>query len=121
MELAGDIGQFRFLIRDRDAKLTDSFDVVFGSGGIRVLRTAVRALRANASAERWVGTVRREVLDRMLIMGRRQLETVLAGYVAHNDDHRPHHALGQAAPLGSPYRLLQQRTCRSCGSIDSAG
>jgi putative transposase len=99
MDLGDRVGQFRFLIRDRDTKFTDSFDAVFGSEGIGILRTPVRAPRANAFAERWVGTVRRELLDRMLILGRRQLETVLAGYVAHYNQHRPHRALGQAAPL----------------------
>jgi putative transposase len=63
--------------------------------------TPVRAPRANAYAERWVGTVRREVLDRMLILGCRQLRAVLAEYVDHYNVHRPHRALGQAAPLGS--------------------
>jgi transposase InsO family protein len=101
MDLGEHIGKFRFLIRDRDAKFTDSFDAVFGSEGIRILRTPVLATRANAFAERWVGTVRRELLDRMLMLGRRQLETVLAGYVAHYNEHRPHRALGQAAPLGA--------------------
>src|SRR6266700_2945797 len=72
---------------------------VFSSEGIRILRTPVLAPRANAFAERWVGTVRRELLDRMLVVGRGQLETVLAGYVAHYNEHRPHRALGQAAPL----------------------
>jgi putative transposase len=93
------VGQFRFLLRDRDAKFTDSFDVVFGSEGVRILRTPVRAPRANAFAERWVGTVRREVLDRLLVVGQRQLEAVLAGYVAHYNEHRPHRALRQAPPL----------------------
>jgi putative transposase len=64
-----------------------------------VLRTPVRAPRANAYAERWVGTVRREVLDRMLIVGCRQLRSVLAEYVDHYNGHRPHRALGQAPPL----------------------
>jgi putative transposase len=99
MDLGDRVGQFRFLIRDRDAKFTDSFDAVFGSEGIRILRTPVLAPRANAFAERWVGTVRRELLDRMLIVGQRQLKTVLAGYVAHYNQHRPHRALGQASPL----------------------
>ena len=62
--------------------------------GIKVLRTPVRAPRANAYAERWVGTVRREVLDRMLIVGCRQLRSVLAEYVDHYNGHRPHRALG---------------------------
>jgi putative transposase len=65
-----------------------------------VLHTPVRAPRANAYAERWVGTVRREVLDWMLILGCRQLRSVLAEYVDHYNRHRPHRALGQAPPLG---------------------
>jgi putative transposase len=72
IELADRVGRFRFLLRDRDTKFTDAFDAVFAGEGIRVLRTPVRAPRANAYAERWVGTVRREVLDRMLIFGCRQ-------------------------------------------------
>ncbi len=66
-----------------------------------MLLTPVRAPRANAYAERWVGTVRREVLDRMLIYGRRHLERVLGEYVAHYNVHCPHRALGPAPPLGS--------------------
>jgi putative transposase len=101
MDLADRVGNFRFLIRDRDRKFTDSFDAVFGSEGIRTLLTPVGVPQANAFAERWVGTVRRELLDRMLTVGRRQLETMLAGYVAHYNEHRPHRALGQAAPLAA--------------------
>jgi len=99
MELADHIQHFKFLVRDRDAKFTDAFDAVFASEGIRILRTPVRAPRANAFAERWVGTVRRELLDRMLIMGRRHLQRALSVYVAHYNEHRPHRALGQASPL----------------------
>jgi hypothetical protein len=97
MELEDCVGRFRFLLRDRDAKFTAAFDTVFAAEGITVLR----APRANAYAERWVGTVRREVLDRMLIMGCRQLRSVLADYADHYNGHRPHRALGQAPPLGS--------------------
>jgi putative transposase len=101
MELDERVGRFRFLLRDRDTKFTAAFDAVFTAEGIRVLRTPVRAPRANAYAERWVGTVRRELLDRMLILGCRQLRSVLAEYVDHYNSHRPHRALGQAPPLGS--------------------
>ena len=66
----------RFLIHDRDSKFTAAFDEVFCSEGIRTIRTPVRAPRANAFIERWIGTVRRECLDRILIMNRRHLERV---------------------------------------------
>jgi putative transposase len=93
--------QFKFLLRDRDTKFTDAFDAIFASEGIRAVRTPVRAPRANAHAERWVGTARRELLDRMLILGRRHLERALSGYAAHYNHHRPHRSLGQAPPLGA--------------------
>ncbi len=65
-----------------------------------MLRTPVRAPRANAYAARWVATVRREVLDRMLIIECRHLQAVLAEYNDHYNVHRPHRALRQAPPLG---------------------
>ncbi|HZC99063.1 MAG TPA: integrase core domain-containing protein [Actinomycetes bacterium] len=95
------IGRFRFLLRDRDARFTAAFHVVFAAEGSEVLRTPVRAPQANVYAERWVGTVRGEVLDRLLIFGRRQLVSVLAEYADHYNVHRPHRALGQVPPLGS--------------------
>jgi transposase InsO family protein len=99
MDLGERVTAFQFLIRDRDAKFTDVFDAVFTSEGIRILRTPVRAPRANAIAERWIGTVRRELLDRILILNRRHLEHVLAEYTTHFNQHRPHRALQHAAPL----------------------
>jgi putative transposase len=99
MGIGKDVAGLRFLVRDRDTKFTAAFDRVFAAEGIEVLRTPVRAPRANAYAERWVGTVRREVLDRMLIFGRRQLAWVLAEYADHYNVHRPHRALGQVSPL----------------------
>jgi transposase InsO family protein len=99
MDLGERAATFTSLIRDRDTKFTDVFDAVFASEGIRILRTPVRAPRANAIAERWIGTVRRELLDQMLIVNRRHLTHVLTEYVAHFNHHRPHRALHQAAPL----------------------
>jgi putative transposase len=69
----------------------------------------VRAPRANAYAERWVGTVRREVLDRMLIVGCRQLRSVLAEYADHDNGHRPHRALGRPHRLGPPNHWSSRR------------
>ncbi len=90
----------RFLVRDRDSKFTREFDEVFRAEGIRVIKAPVRAPKARAHAERWVGSVRRECLDRILILGRRHLQNVLATYAAHYTEHRPHRALGQRSPLG---------------------
>jgi putative transposase len=92
----------RFLIRDRDSKFTRSFDEVFRSERIRVIRTPVRAPRAKAHAERWVGSLRRECLDRLLIVGRRQLEQVVRAYIRHYNEHRPHRSLEQRPPLAKP-------------------
>jgi putative transposase len=89
----------RFLVRDRDSKFTRDFDEVFRSEGMRVIKAPVRAPKARAHAERWVGSVRRECLDRILIVGRRHLEHVLAAYTAHYNEHRPHRALEQRPPL----------------------
>jgi hypothetical protein len=96
--LADGTRQTKFLIRDRDTKFTAGFDEVFRSEGIRIIKTPARVPRANAFAERFVGTVRRECLDRILILGRRHLEQVLAEYIAHYNQHRPHRALDQQAP-----------------------
>jgi transposase InsO family protein len=88
----------RFLLRDRDAKFCRSFDDVFRSEGAQVLVTPVRAPTANAYAERWVGTVRAECLDWLLIVGRGHLEQVLRVYIEYYNAHRPHRALGLQPP-----------------------
>ena len=89
----------RFLIRDRDSKFTRDFDEVLRSEGMRVIKAPVGAPKARAHAERWVGTARRECLDRILIVGYRHLQHVLATYVAHYNEHRPHRGLAQRPPL----------------------
>ena len=91
-------GSFRFLVRDRDAKFTAVFDAVFGSVGLEVMRTPVQAPRANAYAERWIGTLRRECLDRLLIVNQRHLRFVLEQYLEHYNSHRPHRSLAQRSP-----------------------
>ncbi len=88
----------RFLIRDRDAKFTRSFDAVFASEGTRVILTPIRSPKANAYAERWVRTVRSEVLDLTLVLGRRHLDRLLSRYGAHYNSHRPHRGVGLAPP-----------------------
>ena len=79
MDLADRIEQFRFLLRDRDATFTNTFAAIFASQGIGILRTPMRAPPANAFAQRWVATVGRALLDRMLLLGRRQLAIALLG------------------------------------------
>ena len=109
------------LIRDRDAKFSASFDAVFRAEGVRVVRTPVRAPRANAVAERWVGTVRRECLDWLLILGSRHLEQVLGEYVAHYNTARPHRALKFCAPLARGQPALSTRPVEEVVRRDRLG
>ena len=103
---------WRFLIRDRDAKFSRAFDDVWRSTGAEVICTPVRAPNANAVAERWIGTVRRECLDHLLIVGRQQLVRVLRRYVEHYNQHRPHRSLAHTPPVPSvdaPHALLADK------------
>ena len=88
----------RFLIRDRDSKYSSPFDEVFRSEQIRIVKTPVRAPKANAIAERFVRTVRAECLDWLLILNRRHLERVLRVYIDHYNTQRPHRALELQPP-----------------------
>jgi transposase InsO family protein len=100
MNLGDRAAQFRFLIRDRDSKFTAAFDAVFTGADIAIIRTPVRAPRANAIAERFIGTLRRECLDHLLITGPRHLKQVLQEFLEHYNTHRPHRSLDQHAPAG---------------------
>jgi putative transposase len=91
--LGEEMARRRFLIRDRDAKFSGGFDLVFRTEGLRIIRTPIRAPNANAFAERFVGTIRRECLDWVLVFGRRHLEAVLRIYVDHYNRRRPHRSL----------------------------
>jgi len=102
VDLGERASRFKFLIRDRDSKFTTAFDDVFAGNGTRVIKTPVRSPRANSFAERFVGTLRRECLDHVLILGERHLREVLAEYARHYNGHRPHQGLQQEPPLRQP-------------------
>jgi putative transposase len=94
----------RFLLRDRDAKYCHSFDAVFAAEGTEVVLTPYRTPQANGHIERLIGGLRREVLDHVLVLGRRHLSYVLGEYASHHNSHRPHRGLGLRRPhdVGRP-------------------
>jgi len=100
----------RFLIRDNDSKYGTKFTRVAESTGIEVLRTPYKAPRANAFCERFLGSVRRECLDHVLILGEKHLHRVIKEYVEYYNSSRPHQGIGQAIPLGvqSPVQSVQE-------------
>jgi putative transposase len=102
MDLGERAVRFRFLIRDRDSKFTNVFDQVLAGNGVRIIKTPVRSPRANSFAERYVGTLRRECLDHLLIHGEQHLRQILTQYAQHYNEHRPHQSREQRPPLHEP-------------------
>jgi putative transposase len=104
LAVEGRLGEIRFLIRDRDAKFSGPFDEVFCTEGVRVMRTPIRSPKANAFAERFVKTVRRECLDHLLVIGKRHAQRILREYVRHYNEERPHRGLALETPEPSAVR-----------------
>jgi putative transposase len=121
MDLADRTERFKFLLRDRDAKFAATFDAIFTSEGIRIVRMPVGAPRANAFAERWVRAVRRECLDWTLVFGRRHLERVLCEYVAHYNGRRPHRGVDLRAPDAASHPPAPASTPRGVRRRDILG
>ena len=117
----------RALVRDRASQFTGDFDEVFRTEGLKILKTPVRAPIANAFAERWIGTLRRELLDRTIIWNQRQLQRLVIDYIDHYNVHRPHRSLDQRPPRHTtpddnttdhPLPLRLVRTTRCDGLIN---
>jgi putative transposase len=104
MDLGARAGHFKFLIRDRDSKFTSVFDDVFVGNGVRIIRTPARSPRANSFAERYVGTLRRECLDHLLIYGEQHLRRILSEYSRHYNAHRSHQSRDKGLRCTSPVR-----------------
>ncbi|MCP3855398.1 MAG: transposase family protein, partial [Actinomycetia bacterium] len=109
----------RALVRDRGSQFVDAFDEIFRTEGLKNLKTPIRTPVANAFAERWIGTLRRELPDRTIIWNQRQLERLVIDYIGHYNTHRPHRSLDQRPPRDSkpPLRVVsdpaQHRIMRS--------
>jgi putative transposase len=99
MDLEDADSRVKFVLHDRDASFTAAFDAVFQAAGVRIVRSAAQAPRMHAIMERWIGSCRRELLDRTLIWNQRHLMTVLREYEDSYNTHRPDRTLNQAAPL----------------------
>ncbi|MBT8241800.1 MAG: integrase core domain-containing protein [Acidimicrobiia bacterium] len=114
----------RALVRDRGSQFIDAFDQIFQTEGLKILKTPVRTPVANAFAERWIGSLRRELLDRTIIWNQRQVQRLVADYIDHYNTHRPHRSLDQQPPRAveattdAPSQLGVVRTPRCDGLIN---
>jgi len=111
----------RALVRDRGSQFTASFDEIFRTEGFKILKTPIRTPVANTFAERWIGSIRRELLDRTIIWNQQQLERLVTGYIAHHNTHRPHQSLNQRPPTPTdepPASITLLRTSRCDGLIN---
>ena len=123
MDLGQRSASVKFLIRDRAGQFTGSFDAVFQAEGIRILASPPQAPRANAICERIIGTLRRELLDRLLVVNERHLRRVLTEYLLHYNTAWPHRALGQLAPAQAdtgPPKPINRPNTRSAENKSSA-
>jgi transposase InsO family protein len=113
----------RALVRDRGSQFVDTFDEIFRTEGVKILKTPVRTPVANAFAERWIGSIRRELLDRTVIWNQRQLDRLIVDYITHYNSHRPHRSLDQRPPLAAspdldPPNLRVMKSTRCDGLIN---
>ncbi|MCP3938383.1 MAG: transposase [Actinomycetia bacterium] len=111
------------LVRDRGSQFIDAFDEIFRTEGLKVLKTPIRTPVANAFAERWIGSIRRELLDRTIVWNQRQLERRVIDYIEHYNEHRPHRSLDQrpplaASPIVSAPHLRVMKSARCDGLIN---
>jgi putative transposase len=98
MDLGERANRYEFVIRDRGGQFTESFDAILADAGLRVIKSPPQAPRANAICERVIGTLRRELFDRVLILGEHHLRLVLTEFLAHYNAVRPHRTLRQLSP-----------------------
>ena len=112
----------RALVRDRASQCTRAFDEIFRTQGPKVLKTPLQTPVANAFAERWNATLRRELLDRTIIWNHQQLQQLIIDYIDGYNTHRPHRSLAQRPPdppdpPNQPYQHLEAVKSTRCDGL----